>query len=191
MSSEASSGGVGVGVAASSSSVPVDVKSIKSFFDLSAKSAKAKGDLVPLSTYAGKVVLVVNVASKCGFTPQYAGLEALNKEYKDKGLQVLGFPCNQFGGQEPGDADAIESFCQVNYGVSFPVFGKIEVNGENADPIYQWLKNQKGGFLGLTRIKWNFEKFVINKKGQVVERFSSLTKPEQLKPLIEKLLKEE
>ncbi len=143
------------------------------------KANTLRGEPVDFSQYKEKVVLVVNTASKCGFTPQYAGLEALHKKYADQGLAVLGFPCNQFGGQEPGDADTIESSCLVNYGVSFTIFEKIEVNGKNAHPIYQWLTSEKGGLLG-SKIKWNFTKFLIGKDGSVLDRFAPTTKPEKL-----------
>lgn len=149
----------------------------------------AKNEPFPFSKLEGKVVLIVNVASKCGFTPQYKELEALNKKYADKGLQIVGFPCNQFGHQEPGNSEEIASFCSLNYGVSFPVLKKIDVNGDNTDPVYKYLKNQKSGLLGLNRIKWNFEKFLVDKKGAVVERYSSLTKPQSLEAKIEELLK--
>lgn len=159
----------------------------KSFYDLAPKDNK--GNPFPFSQLKGKTVLVVNVASKCGFTPQYKGLEELYKEYKDKGLEIIGFPCNQFLGQEPGSSDEIASFCSVNYGVTFPVLGKIDVNGSKEDPVYSFLKSQKSGFFGLTRIKWNFEKFLIDKNGNVVERFGSTTTPASIKSHIEKLLK--
>lgn len=133
-----------------------------------------------LSAYAGKAVLVVNTASKCGFTPQYEGLEELWNDFKDDGLVILGFPCNQFGSQEPGDADEIGEFCQKNYGVSFPMMAKVDVNGDDAHPIYQWLRTEKGGVLG-DKIKWNFTKFLIGKDGQVLKRYGSTTKPEKLK----------
>ncbi|KAK6458303.1 thioredoxin-like protein [Scheffersomyces xylosifermentans] len=160
---------------------------MSTFYDLSPKDAK--GNDYPFVELKGKVVLIVNVASKCGFTPQYKELEELNKKYADKDVQILGFPCNQFGGQEPGSAEEIASFCSLNYGVTFPVLGKIDVNGDKADPVYKFLKEQKAGVLGLTRIKWNFEKFLIDKKGNVVERFSSLTKPSSIAPKIDELLK--
>lgn len=156
------------------------------FYELAPKDKK--GEPFPFSQLKGKVVLIVNVASKCGFTPQYAGLEKLYQEYKEKGLVVIGFPCNQFLGQEPGSADDIEKFCQVNYGVSFPVLAKIDVNGDKADPVYQFLKQEKSGLLGLTRIKWNFEKFLVDREGNVQNRYASLKKPEELKADIEKLL---
>ncbi|CAH2352981.1 glutathione peroxidase-like peroxiredoxin Hyr1p [[Candida] railenensis] len=149
-----------------------------------------KGEPFPFSELKGKVVVIVNVASKCGFTPQYKELEALNKQYEGKDVQILGFPCNQFGGQEPGSSEEIASFCQLNFGVTFPVLQKIEVNGDNADPVYKYLKSQKSGLLGLTRIKWNFEKFLIDKKGNVIERYSSVTSPAKLSTKIDELLKQ-
>lgn len=158
-----------------------------SFYDLT--PSDAKGQPFPFKDLEGKVVLIVNVASKCGFTPQYKELEELNKKYADQGLQVIGFPCNQFGHQEPGTSDEIAAFCSLNYGVTFPVLEKIDVNGSKADPVYKYLKEQKTGLLGLTRIKWNFEKFLVDKKGEVVERYSSLTKPQSLELTIEGLLK--
>ncbi len=133
-----------------------------------------------LSAYAGKVVLVVNTASKCGFTYQYEELESMYNAYKDKGLVILGFPCNQFGKQEPGSEAEIGAFCQKNYGVSFPVFSKIEVNGDNAAPLYRELKKAAPGLMGTKAIKWNFTKFLINRKGDVVRRYASATKPEEL-----------
>jgi glutathione peroxidase len=138
-------------------------------------------------TLEGKLVLVVNTASECGFTPQYAGLEALHRKYSDKGLAVLGFPCNQFGAQEPGDAKEIVLFCEKNYGVSFPMFSKIEVNGEDAHPLYQWLRSEKEGPRGAD-IDWNFTKFLIGRDGQVLERWAPATKPEKLAGDIEKAL---
>ncbi|MGH8178212.1 MAG: glutathione peroxidase [Steroidobacter sp.] len=146
------------------------------------------GKPVPLRNYAGKVMLVVNTASKCGFTPQYEGLEALYQKYRDRGLVVLGFPCNQFGEQEPGSADEIGAFCQKNYGVSFPMFEKIDVNGDAAHPLYRWLKKDAPGLLGSERIKWNFTKFLLNQDGKVVERYAPVTKPEDLARDIEALL---
>jgi len=152
-----------------------------------------RGQEVPLADYKGKVVLVVNTASKCGFTPQYAGLEKLWKDIKEKhgdDFVILGFPCNQFGGQEPGSDDDIQNFCQVNYGVSFPIMQKTDVNGDNANPLFQWLKEEKPGIMGLKRIKWNFEKFLIGRDGQVKGRWASTTKPESLeKPILEELEK--
>ena len=142
----------------------------------------------PLSEYEGKVLLVVNTASKCGFTPQFEGLEELYKKYKDKGLEILGFPCNQFGKQDPGSNDEITEFCQLNYGVSFPMFGKIEVNGSGADPLFEHLKSEAPGLLGSKKIKWNFTKFLVNRDGDVVKRYGSATKPEQIAADIERLL---
>jgi len=136
----------------------------------------------------GKVVLIVNVASKCGFTPQYKGLQSLHDKYKDKGLVILGFPCNQFGGQEPEDDTGIATFCERNHGVTFPLMAKSDVNGDDASEVYKYLKSQKSGLLGLTRIKWNFEKFLINKEGKVVNRWASTTTPEAIDPEIAKLL---
>lgn len=158
------------------------------FYDF--KPLDKKGEPFDLKELDGKVVLVVNVASKCGFTPQYEGLEQLYKTYKDQGFTVLGFPSNQFAGQEPGSNDEIQQFCQLNYGVSFPVLGKIDVNGDEADPVYKYLKSNKPGLFGLTRIKWNFEKFLVNKKGEVVHRYASVTKPKEIVPDVEKLLAE-
>ena len=142
-----------------------------------------KGAEYPLSQQKGKVVLVVNTASKCGFTPQFAGLEALHKKittkYPDQ-FVLLGFPCNQFNSQDPGSNDQIQEFCQLNYGVTFPVLGKTDVNGDKAEPVYEWMKGEKPGLLGLKRIKWNFEKFLIGRDGKVVQRWGSITKPESL-----------
>jgi len=157
-----------------------------SVYDFSAQTLDGKP--VALSDYAGKVLLIVNTASKCGFTPQYEGLEALYQKYRDRGLAVLGFPCNQFGAQEPGSAEEIGSFCQKNYGVSFPMFEKIDVNGEGAHPLYRWLKSNAKGLLGSEGIKWNFTKFLVDRKGHVVERFAPTTKPEDLQSDIEALL---
>ncbi|BFZ58094.1 Glutathione peroxidase 2 [Savitreella phatthalungensis] len=141
-----------------------------------------------MSSLRGQVVLVVNTASQCGFTPQFAGLEAVHQKFKDRGLAVVGFPCNQFGGQDPGSNDDITSFCQLNYGVSFPVMDKIDVNGDDTHPVFRYLKEEKPGLLGLTRIKWNFEKFLCDRNGKVYARYSSLTKPESIEADIEKLL---
>jgi glutathione peroxidase len=124
-----------------------------------------------LANYRGKVLLIVNVASRCGFTPQYSGLEALFRKYKDRGFSVLGFPCNQFGSQEPGNADEIRQFCSLNYDVTFPLFGKIDVNGDGAHPLYQYLKQEKPGVLGTTAIKWNFTKFLVGRDGNVIKRY--------------------
>jgi len=141
-----------------------------------------------LSDYKGQVLLVVNTASKCGFTPQFEGLETLFKDLKDKGLVVLGFPCNQFGKQDPGNDDEIGEFCQINYGVSFPMFSKVEVNGDNTVPLYKYLKSEGPGLLGTEGIKWNFTKFLINREGKVVKRFAPKDKPEAIRKAIEALL---
>jgi glutathione peroxidase len=142
----------------------------------------------PLSDYQDKVLLVVNTASKCGFTPQFEGLEVLHEQYKDQGLQILGFPCNQFGKQDPGNNEEITEFCQLNYGVSFPMFGKIEVNGSDADPLYKHLKKEAPGALGTQAIKWNFTKFLVDPSGKVLKRYSSATKPAAIEKDIKKLL---
>jgi len=136
----------------------------------------------------GKVVLVVNVASKCGFTPQYKGLQGLSDKYKDQGLVILGFPCNQFGSQEPENDTGIATFCERNHGVTFPLMAKSNVNGDDTNEVYKYLKSQKSGLLGLTRVKWNFEKFLIDKEGKVVNRWASITTPESIDPEIAKLL---
>ncbi|MEP6009864.1 MAG: glutathione peroxidase [Parasphingorhabdus sp.] len=148
---------------------------------------QADGSLQDLSSHKGKVLLVVNTASKCGFTPQYEGLEKLHQEYKDKGLEILAFPCNQFGKQEPGNAEEIKNFCTLNYDVSFPLMGKIDVNGDDADPLWKYLKSEKSGLLG-SRIKWNYTKFLVDREGNVAGRFGPAVKPEQLKSEIETLL---
>lgn len=142
----------------------------------------------PLSDYKNGVLLIVNTASKCGFTSQYQGLEKLHQTYAAKGFSVLGFPCNQFGGQEPGDAAEIAKFCSLNYNVTFPMFAKIEVNGDGAHPLYKYLKSAKPGLLGLEAIKWNFTKFLIGRDGRVVERYAPTTTPESLASAIEDLL---
>lgn len=146
------------------------------------------GEQIDFSIYKGKVALVVNTASQCGFTPQYAGLEKLHQQFAPRGLAVLGFPCNQFGRQEPGDAAQIGEFCQQNYGVSFQMFEKIDVNGEHAHPLYRWLTSLAPGLLGTEGIKWNFTKFLIDRNGRVVERYAPITKPEAIAADIEKLL---
>ena len=145
------------------------------------------GEPVDLSEYAGQVVLIVNTASQCGFTPQYKGLQKLYDDYGDQGLTVLGFPCDQFGHQEPGTEDEIGAFCEKNFGVTFPLFSKVDVNGDDAHPVFQWLRAQKGGLLG-SKIKWNFTKFLVGKDGQVIGRFAPTTKPEKLSDDIEKAL---
>jgi glutathione peroxidase len=155
-------------------------------YDFSARSLD--GRKMSLRDYRGQVLLVVNTASKCGFTPQYQGLEDLYETYRDRGLVVLGFPCNQFGAQEPGDAAEIGAFCRKNYGVSFPMFDKIEVNGTDAHPLYQWLKQRAPGLLGSEGIKWNFTKFLVDRDGNVRGRFAPVTKPEAMKREIEALL---
>jgi glutathione peroxidase len=147
-------------------------------YDFSAR--RIDGALQLLSDFRGQVLLIVNVASKCGFTPQYTGLEALYRQYRDKGFSVLGFPCDQFGHQEPGDEAAIREFCSLNYAVSFPLFAKIEVNGEAADPLYQYLKKTCPGLLGLESIKWNFTKFLIGKDGVAKKRYAPADKPESI-----------
>ena len=149
---------------------------------------KPDGSASDLSDHKGEVMLIVNVASKCGFTPQYEGLEALQRKYEDKGFTVLGFPCNQFGAQEPGDAEEIANFCKLTYDVSFPVFGKIDVNGDNAAPLYKHLKDEAPGLLGSKGIKWNFTKFLVNRAGKVVKRYPPQAKPEDLSRDIEALL---
>lgn len=146
------------------------------------------GTEVSLQRYAGKPLLIVNTASECGFTPQYQGLEELYQRYKERGLVVLGFPCNQFGGQEPGTDVEIGAFCEKNYGVTFPLFHKIDVNGTTTHPLYRWLKRQAPGLLGSERIKWNFTKFLLDRTGQVKARYAPVTKPEKLAADIDALL---
>jgi len=146
------------------------------------------GKPVKLSRYKGKVLLIVNTASKCGFTPQYKGLEALYGKLHGKGLEILGFPCNQFGAQEPGSEAEIEQFCELNYGVTFPMFAKVDVNGESASPLYKHLKSSKKGMLGSEGIKWNFTKFLVDRNGDVVERYAPQTEPKALEADIGKLL---
>jgi glutathione peroxidase len=146
------------------------------------------GKPVKLDVYKGKVLLVVNTASKCGFTPQYKGLEALYRKLKPRGLEILGFPCNQFGGQEPGSEEEIESFCEVNYGVTFPLFAKVDVNGSGAAPLYAYLKKARPGLLGSEAIKWNFTKFLVDREGNVVERYAPNAEPASLEGDVEKLL---
>ena len=156
------------------------------FYDFKAK--KINGQEVEMKDYEGKVVLIVNTASKCGFTPQFAELENLYKEYKDSGLEILGFPCNQFAKQDSGSNEEIHSFCQLNYGVSFNMFEKTEVNGKNAHPLYRFLKDQQGGIMG-SDIKWNFTKFLIDRDGNVVKRYAPIVKPSKIESDIKDLLK--
>jgi glutathione peroxidase len=146
------------------------------------------GTQIDLADKLGKVLLVVNTASKCGFTPQYDGLENLWRDYGPRGFEVIAFPCNQFGGQEPGGADEIDQFCRVNFGLSFPLMGKVEVNGAGADPLWQWLKDSAPGILGTKAVKWNFTQFLINREGRVVERFAPQVTPEKMAAAIEALL---
>ena len=158
------------------------------FYDFEA--TKINGETISMKEYQGKTIVVVNTASKCGFTPQYEGLEALYQKYKNKGLVILGFPCNQFANQEKGTSEEIEEFCQINYGVTFPLFEKIDVNGKEAHPLFKFLKlKQSGGIFG-SRIKWNFTKFVIDSKGVPVKRFAPNTKPEKMEKTIIKLLQQ-
>ena len=147
-----------------------------------------RGEELDLAAKQGNVLLVVNTASKCGFTPQYDGLEALYQKYKDRGFEVLGFPCNQFGHQEPGNADEIQEFCKLNFGVTFPLMQKVDVNGPDASPLFDWMKSEKRGVLGTTAIKWNFTKFLIGRDGKVVRRYAPTDKPERLESDIEALL---
>lgn len=146
------------------------------------------GETTTLAPFQNQVLLIVNVASQCGFTPQYTGLEKLYRKYKDRGFAVLAFPCNQFGGQEPGDAAEIKNFCTLNYDTTFPMFAKIEVNGSTADPLYEYLKKEEKGILGTEGIKWNFTKFLVDKKGAVTKRFAPQSSPESLEKEIEALL---
>lgn len=162
--------------------------SAKDSYIYSIKVKTIDGKEQALSEYKGKVILIVNVASKCGFAKQYKALEELYDKYKNKGFVILGFPCNQFGEQEPGTNEEIKQFCSVNYGVSFPLFEKLDVNGDNTHPLYKYLKNAKPGLLGSQSIKWNFTKFLVDKYGNVVYRFASQTTPESLSDDIEKLL---
>jgi glutathione peroxidase len=155
------------------------------FYQFSALNLQGKE--IKMEDYKGKTLLVVNTASKCGLTPQFEGLEKLYKKYQDKGLIVLGFPCNQFAGQEPGDEKSISEGCMINYGVSFPMFSKIEVNGENAHPIYKYLKNELNGLFS-SKIKWNFTKFLIDAEGHPVKRFAPITKPEKIDEYLERIL---
>jgi glutathione peroxidase len=149
---------------------------------------KSNGSKLDLSDKLGQVLLVVNTASNCGFTPQYKGLEAVFQQYKDRGFEVLAFPCNQFGGQEPGNQDEIEQFCEVNFGLTFPLMKKIDVNGDNASPLFDWLKGEAPGLMGSRAIKWNFTKFLIDREGKVVKRYAPQDTPERIARDIEKLL---
>ena len=151
------------------------------------KATTLNGEEQSLGDYYGQVTLVVNTASECGFTPQFAGLEKVYDDYRVQGFVVLGFPCNQFGGQEPGDEEAIGAFCQRSYGVSFPMFSKVDVNGPDAHPVFQWLRGEARGLMG-GNIKWNFTKFLVGKDGQVIKRYGSTTRPEKIAPDIEKAL---
>lgn len=157
----------------------------KSVYEYSVKDIDGKE--ISLSAFKGKVLLIVNVASQCGFTPQYKGLEQLFQEYKGE-VQVLGFPCNQFGKQEPGNAEEIKNFCSLNYEVKFPLFSKVDVNGKDASPLYEFLKAEKPGLLGSKAIKWNFTKFLVNRQGEVVKRYAPTDKPEDMKKDVEALL---
>jgi glutathione peroxidase len=152
------------------------------------KAQRLNGTAGALDEFRGQVLLIVNTASECGFTPQYKGLEQLYTEYRTRGFSVLGFPCNQFGQQEPGSAEQIAEFCETKYAVSFPIFAKIEVNGPSAHPLFRWLKSEAPGVLGTQRIKWNFTKFLIARDGRVVKRFAPKTPPEELRQHIEPLL---
>lgn len=152
------------------------------------KARAITGEEIPLDRYKGKALLIVNTASACGYTPQYAGLEALHKKYQDRGFAVLGFPCNQFGKQEPGSEAEIAAFCKKNYGVTFPMFAKVDVNGDQAHPLFDYLKKSLPGLLGTEPIKWNFTKFLIDKEGKPIERFAPATKPESIEKTVETLL---
>jgi len=181
-----SGGGGSDGNSSSSSSSNSNMASATDIYDFA--PLKPSGEPLPMSELKGKVVLLVNVASQCGFTPQYEGLEKLYGKYSDQGLVVLGFPCNQFGGQEPGTDQEIGAFCTTHYGVKFPIMKKVDVNGDSADPLWEHVKKQKPGLVGMKRIKWNFEKFLVSRDGKVVERWASVTKPESLSSAIEREL---
>ncbi|MGR8932224.1 MAG: glutathione peroxidase [Gammaproteobacteria bacterium] len=159
---------------------------MKSIYSFSA--ASNDGETVSLESFKGKVLLIVNTASRCGFTPQYRGLEEIYREYKDRGLEILAFPCNQFGAQEPGTNQEIAAFCETNYQISFPLFEKIDVNGDQTHPIYRFLKSEAPGVLGSKTIKWNFTKFLIDREGKVVKRYGSMTSPSAIIGDIERLL---
>ena len=158
----------------------------ESFYDFKANDINGKE--VSMSSYEGKVILIVNVASSCGFTPQYEGLQKLYDEHKEEGLEILAFPCNQFGEQEKGDGEEIKNFCEKNYSITFPIFEKVEVNGNDANPIFKFIKEQKKGFMGTESIKWNFSKFLLSKNGEVIKRYGSLDVPENLEEDIKQLL---
>jgi glutathione peroxidase len=159
---------------------------VSAIYDFSAKTLN--GEEKSLGDFRGNVLLIVNTASKCGFTPQYAGLETLYRKYEPEGLAVLGFPCNQFGAQEPGEAAEIGRFCSLNYDVTFPMFGKVEVNGANAHPLFAFLKSEQKGVIGTEPIKWNFTKFLVDRQGHVTARFAPTAKPSEIGPEIERLL---
>jgi len=158
----------------------------ETIYSFSAKDIK--GQEVSLDDYRGKVLLIVNTASKCGFTPQFEGLQSLHEELGERGFEVLGFPCNQFMNQDPGNDDAISQFCSLNYGVSFPMFAKIEVNGDGTHPLFRFLKREAKGLMGSEKVKWNFTKFLVNRDGQVVRRYAPTAKPADIRADIEKLL---
>jgi glutathione peroxidase len=158
-----------------------------SVYEFNAKGIDGKE--VPLRQYEGKVLLIVNVASQCGYTPQYPGLEKLYEKYKDKGFEILGFPCNQFGSQEPGTESEIKTFCETSFGVKFPLFSKIDVNGDQAHPLYVYLKKTLPGLLGTEGIKWNFTKFLVDRKGNPLKRYASKDTPEEIDPEVEKLIR--
>ena len=159
---------------------------VTTIYDFTAHTLSGKEK--SLADYKGKVLLIVNTASECGFTPQYTGLQKLHEKYKDRGLVVLGFPCNQFGQQEPGNAEQIGAFCQKNYGVRFPMFEKVDVNGDKAHPLFKWITAAAPGILGTQMIKWNFTKFLVDRDGKAVQRFAPKTRPEEIEPAIGKLL---
>ncbi len=159
---------------------------IKNIYNFSCKNLN--GEEVSLSEYSGKALLIVNTASKCGFTPQYKGLQELYEEYSSKGFEVLGFPCNQFGSQEPGTEEEISEFCSINYNITFPIFSKIDVKGPTADPLFGFLTSSEPGLLGTEKIKWNFTKFLIDQNGQTVKRYSPQTTPEQISSDVKDLL---
>ncbi|GGC73908.1 glutathione peroxidase [Marinobacter halophilus] len=158
----------------------------ESIYEFSARDIK--GNDTPMAEYQGKVLLIVNTASKCGFTPQFEGLQALRDQLGDKGFEVLGFPCNQFMNQDPGNDDAISQFCSLNYGVNFPMFAKVEVNGDGTHPLFRFLKKEAKGLMGSEKVKWNFTKFLVNRDGQVVRRYAPTAKPADIRADIEKLL---